>query len=514
MYRTFRTALILILPLGLAAQASQAQSSATRADTHAPRLEETRSKTPAATPVAPAPLLLFGVIPVSTRSQEARKLTEQALDKYENVMLDDSVVIAEEATQKDHGFALSYAVLAFATRRSTGNSTALARAKSLLSRATPDEQLMVRWMTSIQDRNLLPAISSMNDLLKRYPKNKHVLYLTSEWLYTQEDFERAQKMLESLLQLDPNFPPALNMLGYSYIESGHPDPEKAVAYSQRYVEVDPSSPNPEDSLGEVLRYAGQDEASLEHYGAALQVDPTFFTSQLGLGDTLTLMGKYDEAREEYDKAVLMAENSRDLLHASYQKALVYFWEGRLEQGQLALESLAKKAAEKKEPNAQAEIAFGAAMLTPEFASELHQLRNLEQTLSEHIEGMSGADRGAALARVLCEEARVASQHEIRETAEQATANLEKLASQSGDQVVANQFDTARGYLHLSQGDLGNAANELSSNRHSPLAVQQLARVQQKSGDQSAASESLLQLKYQRAPTAEWYLVSHINSASR
>jgi tetratricopeptide (TPR) repeat protein len=507
MYRMLRTALVLTLPLGLAAQATHAQSAATRAQTHVPRLEEAKSKTPVATPVAPAPLLLFGVIPVSTRSQEARKLTEQALDKYENVMLDDSVVLAEQATQKDHDFALGYAVLTFAARRSTGNSSALARAKTLLPRATPDEQLMVRWMTSIQDRNLLPAIASMNDLLKRYPKNKHVLYLTSEWLYTQEDYERAQKMLESLLLLDPNFPPALNMLGYSYIESGHPDPEKAVAYSKRYVEVDPSSPNSEDSLGEVLRFAGDDEASLEHFGAALQIDPTFFTSQLGLGDTLTLMGKYDEAREEYDKAILIAENSRDLLHASYQKALIYFWEGHLEEGQRALDSLAKKATEKKEPNAQAEIAFGAAMLTPEFASELHQLRNLEQILSEHVEGMSGADRGTALAKVLCEEARVASQHAIRETAEQAIASLEKLASQSGDSVVANQYDTARGYLFQSQGDLANAGNELSSNRHSPLAVQQLARVQQKSGDQSAANESLLQLKYQRAPTAEWYLAT-------
>lgn len=514
MRSTFRTAFLLALPLSLVAQAALAQTPAAPSLNHPPRLQEAKSKTPAATPVPPAPLLLFGVIPVSTRSQEARKLTEQALDKYENVMLDDSIVLAEQATHKDRDFALGYAVLAFAARRNTPNTAALARAKSLTPRATPDEQLMVRWMTSIQDRNLLPAIASMNDLLKRYPRNKHVLYLTSEWLYAQEDFERAQKMLETLLQLDPNFPPALNMLGYSYIESGHPDAEKAVAYSKRYVEVDPSSPNPEDSLGEVLRYAGQDEASLEHYGAALQVDPTFFTSQLGLGDTLTLMGKFSEAREEYDRAILMAENSRDVLHASYQKALVYFWEGHLEEGQRALGALAKKAVELKEPNAQTEIAFGAAMLTPEFAGELHQLRNLEQTLSEHVDGMSGSDRGAALAKVLCEEARVASQHAIRETAGQAVARLEQLASQSGDQVVANQYDSARGYLHESQGDLNNAANELGSNRHSPLAVQQLARVQQKSGDQSGASESLLQLKYQRAPTAEWYLVTQISSTSR
>jgi tetratricopeptide (TPR) repeat protein len=514
MHRILNAALALTLPSCFAAQAAHAQSPETRTQTHPPRLEEAKAKAAAAARIAPAPLMLFGVIPVSTRSQQARMLTEQALDKYENVMLNDSIVLAEQATQKDHDFALGYAVLAFAARRSTGNTTALARAKSLLPRATPDEQLMVRWMTSIQDRNLLPAIASMNDLLKRYPNNKHVLYLTSEWLYTQEDFEHAQKMLESLLQLDSNFPPALNMLGYSYIESGHPDPEKAVAYSRRYVQVDPSSPNPEDSLGEVLRYAGQDEASLEHYGAALQVDPTFFTSQLGLGDTLTLMGKYDQAREEYDRAILMGEDNREVLHASYQKALVYFWEGHLDEGQRALDALAKQAAAKNESNAQVEIAFGAAMLTPEFASELHQLRNLEQTLSENVEGMSGADRGAALAKVLCEEARVASQHQIRETAEQAIATLEKLASRSGDQVVANQYDTARGYLHLSQGDLGNAANELSSNRHSPLAVQQLARVQQKSGDQSASAESLLQLKYQRAPTAEWYLVSQLGLASQ
>jgi len=47
-------------------------------------------------------------------------------------------------------------------------SCALAKAESLLSRATLDEQLLVRWMTYIQGRNLLPAITSMNDLLKRY----------------------------------------------------------------------------------------------------------------------------------------------------------------------------------------------------------------------------------------------------------------------------------------------------------------------------------------------------------
>jgi tetratricopeptide (TPR) repeat protein len=495
-----RSFLALILSLLLSGQAIRAQD-------HPARVQETKSHPAGSTRIAPAPLLLFGAIPVSTRSQEARRLTELALDKYENVLVDDALVQARHATEKDPDFALGYAVLSFVSRGEIVDRPALERAKKLMPRATPDEQLMVRWMTCIQDRNLLPAIASMNDLLKRYPRNKHILYLISTWLYNQEDFERSQEIMESLVQVDPNFPPVLNMLGYLYIQAGHPDPEKAVSFLKRYIAADPSSPNPEDSLGEVLRYAGDDDGSLEHFGQALQVDPTFFTSQLGIGDTLTLMGKYDEAREEYDKAVLITENGRDLLHALYQKALVYFWEGHPEQGRNALAALAKQAAEKKEPNAEFEIAFGAAMLASDYASELHQLRTLEERLQTASSGLNGADLGGALAQVLCEETRVASQHEIKETAEQAISKLAQFATQSGSLLVGNDYDTARGYLLLSQGDATNAADELSANRTSPLAVQELAFAQRKSGDNHGATETLLQLKYQRAPTVEWYLAS-------
>jgi len=507
MNRMYRRSVALILPVVFATQILRAQE-------HPPRVEEAKSRAASSARITPAPLLLFDTIPVSTRSVEARKFAELALDKYENVLLHDAVVQAQHATERDPNFALGYALLSLASRTGVPNTAALERAKVLLPQAPADEQLLVRWMTGIQDHNLLPAIASMNDLLKRYPKNKHVLYLVSEWLFGQQDFDRAQKMMESVLQIEPNFPPVLNMLGYAYIQSAHPDPAKAVASLKRYIAADPSSPNTEDSMGEVLRYTGDDQGSLQHYSAALQIDPTFFSSQLGLGDTLTLMGKYDDARLEYDKAVLVSENKRDLLHASFQKALVYFWEGRAEEGRAALSNLAAEAAQKNEPNGQFEIALGSAMLAPDFASELHQLRALEEKLQNTVEGMSGADRVGALANVLSEEARVASQHGLPEAAEQAISKLERLAAQTADLLVENPYETARGYLLLSQGDLANAVDELSANRLSPLAVQQLAAAQQKLGNQSAAGETFNQLKYQRAPTVEWYLASQNGSITR
>ncbi|HZV59439.1 MAG TPA: hypothetical protein VFF42_03810, partial [Candidatus Eremiobacteraceae bacterium] len=268
---------------------------------------------------------LFGSIPVSTHSIEAREFAELAIEKYENFLFDDAIVHAQHAVEKDPHFALGYAVMAFASRRGTPDSAALTRAKALLPTATSDEQLLVRWMTSVEDGDLLPAITSMNDLLHRYPNNKHVLFLTAGWLYAQQDYDRSREMMEKVFAMDPNFAPVLNTLGYSYIETGVPSPAKAVAALERYAELLPSDPNPEDSLGRVLCYVGDYRASLAHYGAALQIDPLFFPSQIGIADTLTLMGDYANARVEYERAIRFAETPRQVLHVEYKRDFLFFW---------------------------------------------------------------------------------------------------------------------------------------------------------------------------------------------
>jgi len=69
-----------------------------------------------------------------------------------------------------------------------------------------------------------------------------------------------------------------------------------------------------------------------HYATALSIDPSFVTSQIGLGDTSALMGDYPRARREYDKALPIITTPRDRLHAQFQRTLVYFWEGQPRKG--------------------------------------------------------------------------------------------------------------------------------------------------------------------------------------
>jgi tetratricopeptide (TPR) repeat protein len=490
---------LLIFP-SLFAASAWAQTAAARVEVTAER----SGAKPAG--IAPVSQQLFGTISLSTRSEEARKFVELAINKYENAMYDDAVVRARHATEQDPHSALGYAMLSFAARRTLPDSSALAKAKSLLPHATPDEQLLVRWMTGIQERDLLPAIMSMNDLLKRYPGDKHILYLTGEWLFLQQDEDRARKLMESALQIDADFPAALNRLGYLYVQIG--EPAKALASLKRYAEVESASPNPQDSLGEVSRISGDDQGALAHYGAALQIDPNYFPSQVGLGDTRTLMGDFRAARQEYDRAIKMADNPRDELYAEYQRALVYFWEGRPEPGRKVLAALADEAAAKKEPNERFDIGLGRAMLAPNVQDELDQLGILSVFLAQPLAGMGEADRGVARAAVLRERARVAALNRLADNAVEAISELEALARSSRDLVVENAYESARGYLLFTQNELTSAKNELATDSLSPLALQQLAITQEKLGLGSAAQQTRERLKYQRGPTVEWYLVTH------
>ncbi|HJZ64939.1 MAG TPA: hypothetical protein VKD70_11500 [Candidatus Acidoferrum sp.] len=475
----------------------------------APRVESASSKAASrSASVAPLRQHLFGAIPLSTKSEDARKSLEQAWDSYENAMYDISAEQARHASEKDPNSAMAFAMISFAARRTTPNPAALAKAEALVPHATPDEQLLVRWMTYVQERNLLPAISAMNDLLKKYPRDKHILYVTGEWLLIQQDDDHARKMLETALQIDPNFPAALNRLGYVYIRSGDPHPQKAIASLEHYAELQANIANPQDSLGEVSRIAGNDTASLMHYAASLKLDPAFLASQEGLGDTRTLMGDFDGARKEYDRALAMAKSPVDEFYIKEQHALVSFWEGKPEQGQKELAECAKQAAQKKEPNGQYNIGLAQAMLATDPQSEVAKLKELEAFLAQPHAGMLESDRSVARATVLREHARIAVLQGQAQEAGAAISQLEQLATESRDLFVEANYETARGFVFAAQKDFQNAAEGLAADPHSPLALQQLVLAQRKLNNEAAAEASLNRLKYQRAPTVEWFLVWH------
>ena len=265
-------------------------------------------------------------LPVTTSSAEARSLYEKGMQDYENLYLERCNDDWRAAVKADPNLAVAWAWIAFNSSDPKEVSAAREKAKALAPKLPPGEQLMIEWIVKVQEGDFIGGISAMNDLLEMYPKDKHVLYLAGNWLMLEDSDEHAQKIMEKALALDKKFPAALNDLAYLYARNRQFD--KAFADMDRYVALLPNEPNPQDSYGELLRMAGNFEGSLQHYHAALKIDPDFVTSQVGLGDTYALMGNQEQARIEYDKAIRYAHNEADRLTYSMQKAMTFVRDGK------------------------------------------------------------------------------------------------------------------------------------------------------------------------------------------
>jgi hypothetical protein len=137
---------------------------------------------------------------------------------------------------------------------------------------------------------------------------------------------------------------------------------------------------------------------------------------------------------------------------------------------------------------------------------------MEVRLAETPEGMLPAERNSEYATALREEVRLAVVgHDVAQ-AEAMTHKLEELAATTRDQKVESIYESAHGYVMSANGDYANAADELASDLHSPLVVQQLIVTQQKLNNADGLEKAKTRLKYLRTPTAEWYLVTKAANA--
>jgi tetratricopeptide (TPR) repeat protein len=265
-------------------------------------------------------------MPVTTSSVEARSLYEKGMQDYENLYLERCNDDWRAAVKADPNLALAWAWIAFNSGNPQEASAAREKAKAIAPKLTPGEQLMIEWIAKVQEGDFIGGISAMNDMLEMFPKDKHLLYLAGNWLMGENGTDQAQRLFEKALVIDKNFPAALNDL--AYVDARNRQFDKAFAAMDRYVALLPREPNPQDSYGELSRMAGNFEGSLKHYRAALDIDPDFVTSQVGLGDTYALMGNQDQARIEYDKAIRYAHNEADRLTYSMQKAMTWVRDGK------------------------------------------------------------------------------------------------------------------------------------------------------------------------------------------
>lgn len=444
-----------------------------------------------------------GSIPVTTSSPKDRELYEKGIQDYENLYLERCNEDWRAAVKEDPGLALAWAWIAFNSRNPVEVTAARNQAKALVSKISPGEQLMVRWIANVQAGDYLAGISAMNDMLAMFPKDRHLLYLAGNWLMLENGNEPALKMFDKALALDKNFPPALNDAAYVYARNRQF--AKAFAAMDRYVVLLPKEPNPNDSYGELLRMAGHFDESLEHYRKALKIDPTFVSSQVGIADTYALIGNQPQARLEYDTAIAQAHNDGDRIDYMMQRATTWVREANPAEADQAFAETAQKAHDLGLDLQEAQAHQRMAAYQTDDAVALKHLEAAEDALG-HRPDVSPLDRDEELSRILRYRTVRAAHAGNKELAQKALHDLEIMALSSRNLVIQSSYHGAAGALLAAQEKWQDAIAHLEEDQDDPFSMQLLSRAYYEAGASDKMHEVEARLRSTNVPTIEQAVV--------
>lgn len=442
-------------------------------------------------------------LPITTSSARARALYLKGMEDYENLYLERCNEDWRKAVQEDPNLAIAWAWIAFNSGNPEEVSAARAKAKELAPKATPGEQLMVAWISKVQEGDFIGGITAMNDMLEMYPRDKHLFYLAGNWLMGENGNDQAKRFMEKALAIDKNFPAALNDL--AYVDARNRQFDKAFAAMDRYLVLLPNEPNPQDSYGELKRMAGEFDSALAHYSAALKIDPDFVSSQIGLADTYALMGNQEQARTEYDKAIRFAKNEADRFSYEMQKAMTYVRDGNFAEADKEFTEIAETAHAKAQGLQEAQSYRHRSEYQTDDNVALKDL-NLSEDALHHQASISASDRNEELSRILRNRAVRAAHAGNQALADKSLQDLEALANGSRNRVIQSSYQGAAGTLLMDQKKYEEAIAHLQEDQDNPFTLELLVQAYYQTSQPEKLHEAEVKLRGTNVPTMEQALV--------
>jgi len=450
-------------------------------------------------------------LPVTTSSRAAARYFETGMVHFENHRWNFALRDWNEAIKLDPNFAQAYVWLCFATPDPAEEAHDRAQAKALIHQVSPGEQLLIRWMVGVRENHYVDGIAAMNDMLATFPHDKRLNFLVGYWLYRQDEYGISRNVTLRALADDPGYATCYNQLGYIYSRLG--DFDKALEYTAKYIDFLPNEPNPHDSYGEMLRFAGRYPEALEQYRTALKMDPTFYISQKELGETYSLMGDEQQARKEYEKAIHEAPNNGTKAEYLQKFALTYVREKKYADANASYLQAATKAHAMEQWIWEARAYRVVAMYEPDPAAALKNLDQADALLAAAAGKIAQLDMDEEKAHVLrVRVERSLASRDIK-TAQTLVGELQRMASSGSSVNTQRIYHGAFGSLLVARKRYANAIPELEEDLANPMSMKLLITAYSKTRQSDEAASLKKKLVGWRVPSIEEALATSDLSAS-
>lgn len=238
-------------------------------------------------------------IPITTASDEARRLFLEGREKFDNIEFATAAGIFDQAIGKDPDFALAHLYRAQSGGGAAVTRKHLLRAVELAEKASAGERTLILAVKANSDGDRANYKKHLDELAKSFPTDARVLSRMAFFYQADGDLSTAIEWFKKSTEANPKYGSAYNALGYANKTLGNY--AEAEAAFKKYMEVAPNSPNPADSYAELLLKMGRFDESIKYYGMAHEKDPSFTASFRGIGINRMHKGEFVMARESFEE---------------------------------------------------------------------------------------------------------------------------------------------------------------------------------------------------------------------
>ena len=429
-----------------------------------------------------------GKIPITTKSEEAKKEFIQGRDLFERLQANDSLQHFDKALALDPNFASAELALANAAPTAKGFFEHMKKAASLADKASGGEKLQILAAQAGANGDVVRQKEYLTKLVSDYPMDERAHFALAGYYFGQQQMAEAISQYKKAVELNSSYSTAYNLLGYAYRQQG--DYANAEQAFQKYIELIPNDPNPYDSYAELLLKVGRFDESIAQYRKALAVDSHWIPGHFGIAADLMYQGKAQDAQAELEKMVSAARNDGELRTAYFGMAVLAADSGAMDQALAAMDK-EYAVAEKKH-----DVASMAADLQAKgnILAEKPDYEAAKQAFDRSLELMNNS----SLSKEIKENAALLHHFNMAGIAiakkDMASARMHADEYRKGAEISKNpaQMKLAHelaGRIALAQKNYDNAIAELQqANQQDPRNLYRLSVAYQAKGDSSKAMQ--------------------------
>ena len=265
-------------------------------------------------------------IPVTTSSPEALTAFREG-QKAKDVGRDQEAnALFENAVRLDPSFAYAYLNVAATAASAREFATNLELARAHLEGKSDGERILVEINQTFFDNDSEKRLELARSLVGRYPEGPRAWVVLAGMQGGQNQHEAARESLDRALELDPDFLAAHFAVWGSYLFSEPKDFARAEKAMWRCLEIDPEEAKPYENLGDVYRAMQDLERARELYSRAVEKDPSLKAASIKKGHINSFLGRFEEARADYDAGLAGTEGQTRVTYANY-RAFVHLHAG-------------------------------------------------------------------------------------------------------------------------------------------------------------------------------------------